>query len=203
MSDKKTAILIRTRHPLPDPTEYSYQWAEILKQQFETRDWQVIDLAIDKAIRSQVESVLQNAKNYVVIFYGHGSPSSMIGQNVESVINLNNISVLKDKKVYMMACSTAQKLGKEAEKIARCYLGYDKEVFVWFDYADCFGECVNQGIVEMLKNSSCSFEQAKQDIIAKYNYWIDYFYDKNFELAADLRHNRDALKLLGDIDSKL
>jgi hypothetical protein len=200
----KTAVLIRTLHPLPDPTELSHAWAEIIKQELKANNWQIIDLSADNVTASQVKSALQDTKSEVMIFYGHGSPSSMIAQNIEeAIIDLNNISLLKDKKVYVMACWTVQKLGKEAEKIADCYLGYDKEVFVWFEYSDCFGECVNQGIVEMLKNSMCSFEEAKQHIIAKYNYWIDYFYDKNFALAADLRHNRDALRLLGDIQSKL
>jgi hypothetical protein len=184
---------------MPDATEYSYEWAGLLKQQFEISGWQVIDLAEEKAVALQVESVLQNTKSEVVIFYGHGFPSCMMAQNrEEAVINLDNIMLLKDKKVYVMACWTTQKLGKEAEKIAHCYLGYDKEVFVWRDDFNCFGKCANQGIVEMLKNSMCTFEQAEQQIIAEYNYWIDHFYDKNFALAADLRHNRDALRLLGD-----
>jgi hypothetical protein len=204
MSEAKTAVLIRTRHPFPDPTELSHAWAGVVKQQFEANNWQVIDLSEDNVTASQVKSALQDTKSEVVIFYGHGFPSCMIAQNrEEAVVNLDNITLLKDKKVYVMACWTAQKLGEEAENIARCYLGYDQEVFVWFEHSDCFGESVNQGLVAMLKNSTCTYEQAKQQMIAKYDYWIDHFYDNNFALAADLRHNRDALRLFGDIGAKL
>ncbi len=63
MSEVKTVILIRTRHPSDSATECSYEWSEVVKQQFKTSNWQIIDLAIDNAIASRVESALQNAKN--------------------------------------------------------------------------------------------------------------------------------------------
>jgi hypothetical protein len=211
MSEVKTAVLIRTRHPRqkptePDATEYSYEWAGILKQQFETSGWQVIDLAIDNAITSQVESVLQDAKNEVVIFYGHGFPSCMIGQNLEAVINLNNMSLLKNKKVYVMACWTTQELGKKAESVVYCYLGYNQPVSFRLDYSDYLGKCVNKGILKMLNTDGCTFEDARQEIIAEYNYWIKHFKGKGMLahwFATDLRENRDALRLFGDIGAKL
>jgi len=53
---EKTAVLIRTLHPLPDPTELSHAWAETVKQHFEANGWQVIDLAANDASASQVKS---------------------------------------------------------------------------------------------------------------------------------------------------
>jgi hypothetical protein len=210
MSEMNTAVLIRTRHQLPDPTELSYIWAETIKQKLETNGWQVIDLAADDAIASQVELALQNVSNEVVIFYGHGFPSCMISQNVEeAIINLNNMTVLKNKKVYVMACWTIQKLGEDAKNIVHCYLGYNKEVKVWFDplYSNPLGECVNKGILEMLNIPDYTFEQARQQIVAEYNRWIDYFVDKeelnSSRFAAVLRHNRDALRLLGNTECRV
>jgi len=211
MSELKTVVLIRTRHPRqnpgkPDATEYSYEWAGIVKQQFEINGWQVIDLAIDNAITSQVESVLQDAKNEVVIFYGHGFPDCMIGQNLEAVIDLNNMSLLKNKKVYVMACWTTKELGKKAEGIVYCYLGYNQPVSFTVPYSDYLGKCVNKGILEMLNTHSCTFEEARQEIIAEYNHWIKHFKRKGIWahwFAADLLHNCEALRLLGDASTTL
>ncbi len=210
---EKTAVLIRTLHPLPDPTELSYAWADTVKQQFDANGWQLIDLAANDAIASQVNSTLQNTQGGVVMFYGHGFPSCMIGQNwEESVINLEDVTLLKNQKVYVMACWTAQQLGQEADKIARCYLGYDHEVIAWLNppYSDHIGECVNKGILELLNTVDCTFKQARQQIMAEYDRWIDYFTHgegatdtESVGFAADLRHNRDALRLLGDAQATL
>jgi len=205
----KTAVLIRTRHPSDPVTECSYEWSEAVKQQLEINGWQVIDLAIDNAITSQVESTLQNAKSDVIIFYGHGLPDCMMGQNEKAVINLDNVTLLKNQKNYVVACLTTQELGKKAENIACCYLGYDKEVVLWFDYDYhyCLGECVNKGILEMLNTPAYTFEQARKKMIAEYEYWIEYFGSSgeksDAEFAADLIHNCEALRLLGDRNATL
>lgn len=105
MSDMKTAVLIRTRHPSDPATECSYEWSEAVKQQLEIIGKSLIQ---QYAITSQVESTLQNAKSDVVIFYGHGLPDCMMGQNEKAVINLDNVTLLKNQKNYVVACLTAQ-----------------------------------------------------------------------------------------------
>ncbi|UCE05701.1 MAG: hypothetical protein JSW07_19240, partial [bacterium] len=59
---------------------------------------------------------------------------------------------------------------------------------------------VNKGIIEMINNSKCTIQQARELIINEYSYWIDYFTigsgvsnPLSVNFAADLRHNRDAL----------
>jgi hypothetical protein len=211
MSNSKTVLIVRTRLPredpqIPDATEYSYRWAEAVKQHFEANGWRVLDLAVDDAIRAKVEDYLQPPESYVFLFYGHGW-DKMSGQDGIGVIDCANLHLLKAQKVYIVACWTAQTLGSAAAKFVRCYLGYDDEVIVWFDepYAAHLESCVNKGILTMLDTPDCTIEQARQLIIDEYNHWIDYFkfgegelFRWSFAFAADLRHNRDALQLFGD-----
>ncbi|MBM3237436.1 hypothetical protein FJZ31_14195 [Candidatus Poribacteria bacterium] len=132
----------------------------------------------------------------------------MRGQDRIAVIDLANLHLLKNQKVYVVACWTAQILGRASANIARCYLGYDKHVIVWLiePYAAHLESCVNKGILTMLDTPGCPIEHARQLIIDEYNHWIDYFtvgagaFDlQSRAFAADLRHNRDALaRVFGD-----
>jgi len=207
MSNSKTVLLVRTRLPWPDETRISYRWAEAAKREFEVNGWQVIDLASDDAVRANVEKLLQAAESDVFLFYGHGEPDRMIGQDIMALIDLANLHLLKDQKVYVVACWTAEVLGKKAANVARCYLGYEDEIFVWSQpYAAYLENCVNKGILAMLYIPDCTIEQARHHIIDEYNHWIDHFavgagvFDPfSIGFAAVLRRNRDALaQVFGD-----
>jgi len=203
-------ILVRPRggQPYPDPTRSTYPWASLIKEQFEAQGWQVCDLGENLAITTQVESALQTVDSTIFVFYGHGSEDYMEGQNGEPLIHLDNVNLLTDKIVYTVACWTAKMLGKTAERFVRCYCGYDNKVILILDkfYLEKLGECVNVGLFEMLEGGT--MEQARQRILMEYDRWIDYFTGEGNEgpssvlFAEYLRHNRDALRLLGDTTAK-
>ena len=211
MPEARTVMLVRTRS---DPaTHISYRWAEAVRQHFEANGWLVLDLALENAIRSKVAEALQSSESCLFLFYGHGAPEEMVGQDGISVVNIHNVDLLKHQKVYVVACWTARRLGRKAEGIARCYLGYDREVMVWLQspYADHLGTCVNRGILGMLNTPGFSIGEARQQVIEEYTRWIDYFATGEgalgpsaFEFAAELRHNRDALaQVFGDASAPL
>ena len=162
MSNDKTVLLVRTRLPSPDDaTQISYRWAETVKQNFEANGWRILDLAVDDAVRAKVEDCLQHPESYIFLFYGHGLPDQMRGQNRIPVIDLANLRILKGQRVYVVACWTAQTLGSSAAHIAHCYLGYDRRVGVGVgSYADYIERCVNKGILAMLDIPNCTIEQA-------------------------------------------
>lgn len=210
MSFSKAVLLVRTN--CDATTETTYHWAEIVKQHFHAHHWEVLDLAKDDAIQSKVEKALLNSDSYVFLFYGHGQSDKMIGQDGRSVINLDNIGLLKNQKVYVVACLTAQQLGKEAVNIARFYLGYNQDVQFPIDpvYSQYVEKCVNKGILAMLNTPECTIEQAGQQIVDEYTRWIEYFTigegasnTGTFLLSIQLRHNRDALRLFGDMAATL
>ena len=74
MSNAKTVVLVRTRLSSPDPTQVAYQWAKSVKKNFETSGRQVLDLAVNDAVRAETEVLLRRCENSVFLFYGHGLP---------------------------------------------------------------------------------------------------------------------------------
>jgi hypothetical protein len=148
-----------------------------VKQHFEANGWRVLDLAVDDAVRANIEAILHSRENSVFLFYGHGLSDQMSGQDGIAVIDLANLHLLKNQKIYVVACCTAKILGPVAANTARCYLGYDDEIAVWFakPYADYLAKCVNKGILTMLDTPRCTIEQARQHIIDEYIHWIEYF----------------------------
>jgi hypothetical protein len=207
MSNSKTVLLVRTRLPWPDDTtQISCRWAEAVRQSFEANGWRVIDLGIDDAVRANVEKLLEAAQSSVFLFYGHGKPDRMIGQDKNALIDLDNCHILKKQKVYVVACWTAEVLGRESADIARCYLGYEREIFVGSEaYVAYLEKCVNKGILAMLDTPCCTIERARQHIIEEYDYWIEYFTvgagasTLSVFFAVALLHNHGALaQVFGD-----
>lgn len=191
-----------------NPTRISYQWAEAVKKDFEANGWQVLDLAVDDAVRSNAEKLLQNSESIVFLFYGHGRSDQMLGQDKVALIDLTNLNLLKNRKAYIVACKTAKVLGRAAENISRFYLGYKEciRVYLLQPYAACLGNCINKGILAMLNTPDRTIEQARQFIVDEYNHWIDYYsvgagaFDYfSTSFAAALRYNRDSLaQVFGD-----
>jgi hypothetical protein len=210
MGQKKTVLLVRTHSDAT--TETTYHWAETVKRHFQANNWKVIELAKNDAVRSQVEKLLLNPESYVFLFYGHGKSDEMVGQDRMPVIDLDNRGLLKDQKVYVIACLTAQQLGKEAANIARFYLGYEQEIQFPIEpvYSQYVEKCVNKGILAMLDTPECTIEQAGQQIVDEYTHWIEYFTigegasdTGTFLLSIQLRYNRDALRVFGDVSATL
>ena len=211
MSNPKTVLLVRTRLPsIDDSTQISYLWAEAVKRRFEENNWCVIDVAIDNAVRVNVEEYLQNSGSIVFLFYGHGEEDRMIGQDGNALIDLDNCHTLKDQKVHVVACWTAEVLGRESKGVVRYYLGYERQIFIGAEtYAPYWEKCVNKGILAMLDSSDCSIEQARQHTVDEYEHWIEHLSigtegsPNDVIFAAVLRHNCDALALFGDRNATL
>ena len=213
MSNTRTILLVRTLLNPNDATKVSFRWAESVKQDFEAKGWQVLDLAINNALRAKVEEALRGSESTIFLFYGHGLQDCMKGQDGMPVINLDNREWLKDKKVYVVACWTAKQLGPAMQSISRCYLGYDNTVKVPLisPYSEHLEKCVNKGILEMLNLPNCSIKQAQQHIYDEYSHWIDHFSIGagsssllSILFPASLRHNRDALaQVFGDVSARL
>ncbi len=212
MTASNKAMLVRTMLGKSDATRVSYDWAESAKKYMASKDFEVEDFARDNAVRNSIETALKNGALGLFLFYGHGEPDKMLSQAVIPVIDLDNVHLLQNKIVYVVACWTAKTLGKASEKYVRVYLGYKDEVVVWFDppYKDHLEKCVNMGIRSMMEDADRTIGQARRRIIDEYDHWIDYYTigdgatdSMSISFAADLRHNRDALsEIIGDASAK-
>ena len=65
MSNTRTILLVRTLLNPNDATKVSFRWAESVKQDFEAKGWQVLDLAINNALRAKVEEALRGSESTI------------------------------------------------------------------------------------------------------------------------------------------
>ncbi|VFM95562.1 MAG: hypothetical protein BECKG1743D_GA0114223_101278 [Candidatus Kentron sp. G] len=223
MNTEKTVILARTRH---DPvTEYTHRWSEEIKSLFEGNGWQVADYEIDRATRGAVEAALKTAPpGSVFVFYGHGDPDALIGQDYNPVCDLENAGLLRHCKVLAMACSSAQEdggLGPMAiEKGALVYFGYAKEIHSQLldsksvpmdteltQMIEAFHECANASVAAWILQPGLTAARIKQKMLEVYDHWILHYGSPNgpgfrdrrtHKISINLLHNMKALRLLGD-----
>ncbi len=172
-------LLLITRPLYEKVTHYLYHWSENLVKQAEDKKLQVIDLKKEKVSKKSVESYLEKQDPDIVIFNGHGNDICVTGQDNEPLIEAGkNSFLLKDKVVYMRACSSGKILGPQAVREgAKAFIGY-KELFqFWNDdnfigkpledeYAKPFFETSNQVAISLIKGKNA--KQAHEDSLEVY-----------------------------------
>jgi len=116
-------------------TEYLFAWSnEILKNE-ELKSISFLDLQGENANKKNVESYLFNQSPEIVLFNGHGSPTQICGFKNEVLIENNiNDSLLKNKIIYALSCSSASVLGQNAiKKGAKSFIGYKRSFILCTD----------------------------------------------------------------------
>lgn len=158
------AILI-TRPEHDDTTHFLSKWSFKAVEKALEKGIPVLDLTREKASLSNVESMLSKQKPKLVLLNGHGSEDSVTGHGDKLIITLKNASLLKEKIVYALSCSSAKELGKKSvEEGAEAYIGYDDDfVFVYApnnlsrplsdETAKLFFEPSNELIVSLIKGN--------------------------------------------------
>jgi len=146
-----------------DVTKYSLKWFHELVEKLNEEKW--ILLEKDNAIRDKVERAIEeNPEISVICFYDHGEEDKLIGDDGRAVIDLNNINKLRGKVIYVTACLSGKKLGKEHWKNGGVFFGYN-EVFGFTTQEEhLFMECANAGLICRIKGKTWEecFEHAKQ-----------------------------------------
>jgi len=146
-------------------TTVSHKWFHELVKKLNEEKW--IKLEKDDAVREKVERVIEeNPEASIVLFYDHGEESGLVAQGSKGyVIDLKNINKLRGKVIYVMACLSGKKLGKEHWKNGGIFFGYN-EVFGFTTQEEhLFMECANAGLICRIKEGKSweeCFEHAKQ-----------------------------------------
>ena len=85
------------------------------------------DFKKEKANREDVGKFLTKQNPSLVVFNGHGSPTTIAGhQNEPLVRSDDNEQLLKSKITYALACDAAADLGKKAVAQGACaFIGYE------------------------------------------------------------------------------
>lgn len=108
------ADYLMIRPSFDDPTFYSFQFAQEIVGWVKEKNWSLVDLQKDEAVRQKVEIKVKEEKPKVVIFYNHGEESALIGNDSTPVIDLKNVGILEGIQcLYCLACLSGKSLGVE------------------------------------------------------------------------------------------
>lgn len=128
------SLILFTR-PEHDPTtHYLSYWCKESIILAESKGIKVLDLAREKAIKSEVENRLTKFSPNLVVLNGHGNENMVTGHKNEPLIIVkDNEYLLKDKVIYAISCRSAKNLGpKSIDAGAINYSGYDDDfVFIY------------------------------------------------------------------------
>lgn len=126
-----TEILV-TRPEHDDTTYYLSNWIKDSIDMAESKNIKVFDLQKERANLKEVEGIIKKQNVSFLIFNGHGNENAVMGNQNKNLIDLNNVTLLKNKIVYAISCSSAKLLGKKSIEIgAISYMGYDDD-FIFF-----------------------------------------------------------------------
>lgn len=116
-------------------TEYLFAWSNKILESKELNKISFLDLKGENANKKKVESYLSKQYPEIVLFNGHGSPIKICGFNDEILVETNiNDSLLKDKIIYSLSCSSASVLGQNAvKKGAKSFIGYKRSFILCTD----------------------------------------------------------------------
>lgn len=133
----KTILVTRPSHDTT--TTYLSYWAEDIIQIARTKSFKVLDLPSSKATRNLFTSYILKQNPQFLFMNGHGSPTQVTGHNNESLLDLSNTSVIKNKILYAVSCDAAKVLGsKVVTEGAQAFIGYEESFgFVHSTDRDC------------------------------------------------------------------
>lgn len=126
-------IVLITR-PNDDQTlNFLCYWTEQIINEVLKRNFNLLDLKGNKATRKNLESYI--AKNFpsLILFNGHGTKSSILGYDNESLVEYGkNENLLLGKIVYARSCESASELGAKCK--AKAFIGYVwKFTFMYYE----------------------------------------------------------------------
>lgn len=187
MVDVVLTVLI-TRVEDDELTRYCSKWVEKkIIPIAERKNHKVIDLNGKKAIKKEVEGRIKALNPDLLLFNGHGDPSTICGYQLEPLIeDGKNSNILADKVVHSLTCDSAKILGENAVRRHNAYafIGYKSKFIALNDdnhVTRPFEDQIIRPFMESaMKVSEClvdgdSPEGAFNKSQQMYNYWIYYY----------------------------
>ncbi len=120
----KKFLITRPKHDII--TSYLHDFSkEIVKTLKEAKDIHIANIEGTKVTRDELEKYISKEKPKLVFLNGHGDRKSVCGHNNETILDENNVSIMKDKIVYALSCDSLTELGETAvENGTKAYIGY-------------------------------------------------------------------------------
>ena len=128
----KTTLFVRPNHD--DVTSYLHFYSKILLKESESRGFKTINKEKQDANKIVITSVINKQNPEFIMFNGHGSSTMICGHQDETLIEKGkNHNLIKNKIVYALACSSANKLGNEVADNKTTFIGYVDEFALGMD----------------------------------------------------------------------
>lgn len=178
-------------------------WAEDVVQTMRAGGLRVVDLG-SQFTRSQLEEALMCPQVDTYIHYGHGLKESMLGYDLEPIIDEDNAHLLANKVIVSINCESARDLGFDAiEAGAKAYLGYTDKVWLKLNSHGVtytgFKESNNAWNTLRLEGIPVTIGEAIDRMAEVYQFWIDvYDFNGEEEIACCLQASKDELLILGN-----
>lgn len=128
-----TLLVTRPRHD--EATNYLYYFAQVVIEEAKKRNFKVIDLKGDKANFIDFSGRMVKVNPDVVFFNGHGSPDAITGHDREVLVDIGKKeTILIDKIIYALSCSSAKNLGKYlVENGTKSFIGYSEDFMFLYE----------------------------------------------------------------------
>lgn len=135
-------------------TRITVTWAEGLRKSLQkTAEYSLMTFLGKDAVCKKVESALKDDEGApgVFIFIDHGQKDRLIDSENNSLIDMDNIRLLKNKFIYTIACESATDLGHRAlQEDAVGYIGFINKFQVIPFAQMVFGHCFIKGILAII-----------------------------------------------------
>ncbi len=115
MNNQKTVMITRPMK-VGDPTEYTYQWGEIISNMVRSYGYNLIDIKKNDVTYENVSISLVKYKPRLYIHIGHGCPNSLQGQKecvmtrrfgVDELLSMPNFKEIIMPLVYASGCKNS------------------------------------------------------------------------------------------------
>lgn len=130
---KKFILFTRPNYDIP--TSVLHYFSEVLINNIkEIGEYNIINLESKEVTKTNFENAIVKSNPRMIVLNGHGSKSAIFGNN-EEILNKDNISLLKSRIVYAVACDSSEELGEIAIDIGKAdaYIGYEAYFMVVID----------------------------------------------------------------------
>jgi len=146
----------------------------------------VIDLAIERANRENLEKVFQELSPLFYHHCGHGTEEALLGKDHEKIIDSDNINFLKGCLVNTLACNS-EKLGK---------LSIEKGCIGFFAQRRDFKVLTDISIAKLLFDMFKEKPPSREDVSLADNFVRE-------TLRSAIKHDKNNSILLGDLEAKI
>jgi len=198
-----------------EATQYSFKWYKWIIEKTKGK-YELLELLEDQVKRDIFEEQNSTFQPDIIIFYDHGAPDGLVEQGGQGyVIDTQNISQIKGKILYTMACSSAAELGVKAYTLEWVYVGYTDVFGFTVHDEQIFCEIAGHGF-ELIVNGETDYGKVKASMIDKFNealalpdldpwtrFWLVHdrdilaVYYEEQPPPSDCRFRRLAIKLFG------